>query len=104
MADGPYRRRDDRRRRGHPLRSDLQSLAISLMAGEVTSLLLSRMAVPVLYFMAKRPRAYGTRSHRSDPGGRGLTARGRGFASFPKRPLTRRMLRTAGREPRLRSP
>jgi multidrug efflux pump subunit AcrB len=32
-----------------------QGLAISLMAGEVASLLLSRMAVPVLYYMAKRP-------------------------------------------------
>ena len=31
-----------------------QGLAISLMAGEVASLLISRMAVPVLYFMAKR--------------------------------------------------
>ena len=31
-----------------------QGLAISLMAGEVASLLLSRMAVPVLYFMVKR--------------------------------------------------
>ena len=31
-----------------------QGLAISLMAGEVASLLLSRMAVPVLYFMAKQ--------------------------------------------------
>jgi multidrug efflux pump subunit AcrB len=31
-----------------------QGLAISLMAGEVASLLLSRMAVPVFYFMAKR--------------------------------------------------
>jgi multidrug efflux pump subunit AcrB len=31
-----------------------QGLAISLMAGEVASLLLSRMAVPVLYYMAKR--------------------------------------------------
>jgi multidrug efflux pump subunit AcrB len=29
-----------------------QGLAISLMAGEITSLLISRMAVPVLYFMA----------------------------------------------------
>jgi multidrug efflux pump subunit AcrB len=28
-----------------------QGLAIALMAGEVASLLLSRMAVPVLYFM-----------------------------------------------------
>jgi multidrug efflux pump subunit AcrB len=31
-----------------------QGLAISLMAGEVASLLLSRMAVPVLYFMGRR--------------------------------------------------
>lgn len=31
-----------------------QGLAISLMAGEVASLLLSRMAVPVLYFLANR--------------------------------------------------
>ncbi len=31
-----------------------QGLAISLMAGEVASLLLSRMTVPVLYYMAKR--------------------------------------------------
>jgi multidrug efflux pump subunit AcrB len=31
-----------------------QGLAISLMAGEVASLLLSRMAVPVLYYTAKR--------------------------------------------------
>jgi multidrug efflux pump subunit AcrB len=31
-----------------------QGLAISLMAGEVASLLISRMAVPVLYFMANR--------------------------------------------------
>jgi multidrug efflux pump subunit AcrB len=30
-----------------------QGLAISLMAGEVASLLLSRMAVPVLYYMAR---------------------------------------------------
>jgi hypothetical protein len=29
-------------------------LAISLMAGEIASLLLSRMAVPVIYFMASR--------------------------------------------------
>jgi len=29
-----------------------QGLAISLMAGEVASLFISRMAVPVLYFMA----------------------------------------------------
>lgn len=31
-----------------------QGLAISLMAGEIASLLLSRMAVPVIYFMARR--------------------------------------------------
>jgi multidrug efflux pump subunit AcrB len=34
-----------------------QGLAISLMAGEVASLLLSRMAVPVLYYMAARDAA-----------------------------------------------
>ena len=31
-----------------------QGLAIALMAGEIASLLISRMAVPVLYFMARR--------------------------------------------------
>jgi len=31
-----------------------QGLAISLVAGEVASTLLSRMAVPVLYYMAER--------------------------------------------------
>src|SRR5512142_3419673 len=31
-----------------------QGLAISLMAGEVASTFLSRMAVPVLYYMAER--------------------------------------------------
>jgi multidrug efflux pump subunit AcrB len=34
-----------------------QGLAISLMAGEVASLLISRMAVPVLYYMAYGPKA-----------------------------------------------
>ncbi len=34
-----------------------QGLAISLMAGEVASTLLSRMAVPVLYYMSQRGRA-----------------------------------------------
>jgi multidrug efflux pump subunit AcrB len=34
-----------------------QGLAISLMAGEVASLLLSRMAVPVLYYMGNRKRS-----------------------------------------------
>ncbi len=33
-----------------------QGLALSLMAAEVTSTLLSRMAVPVLYYMAERGR------------------------------------------------
>lgn len=33
-----------------------QGLAISLMAGDVASPLLSRMAVPVLYYVAKRHR------------------------------------------------
>ena len=32
-----------------------QGLAIALMAGEIASLRISRMAVPVLYFMAKAP-------------------------------------------------
>ncbi len=32
-----------------------QGLAISLMFGEIASLLISRMAVPVLYFMIKKP-------------------------------------------------
>ena len=44
-----------------------QGLAISLMAGEVASLLLSRMAVPVLYYMAKRHGARRRRSHRGWP-------------------------------------
>ena len=34
-----------------------QGLAISLMAGEIASLLISRMAVPVLYFMANKTSA-----------------------------------------------
>jgi multidrug efflux pump subunit AcrB len=33
-----------------------QGLAIALMAGEIASLLISRMAVPVLYYMANQPR------------------------------------------------
>jgi multidrug efflux pump subunit AcrB len=36
-----------------------QGLAISLMAGEIASLLLSRMTVPVLYFMSARRAAAG---------------------------------------------
>ena len=38
-----------------------QGLAISLMAGEVASLLLSRMTVPVLYFLSE------SRKHRRQP-------------------------------------
>ena len=34
-----------------------QGLAISLMAGEVASLLLSRMAVPVMYFVMNKEEA-----------------------------------------------
>jgi multidrug efflux pump subunit AcrB len=34
-----------------------QGLAISLMAGEVASLLLSRMTVPVTYYLTHRGRA-----------------------------------------------
>jgi len=36
-----------------------QGLAISLMFGEIASLLISRMAVPVLYFMANREKSAG---------------------------------------------
>jgi multidrug efflux pump subunit AcrB len=39
-----------------------QGLAISLMAGEIASLLISRMAVPVLYFMANQPHGRGLQS------------------------------------------
>jgi multidrug efflux pump subunit AcrB len=38
-----------------------QGLAISLMAGEVASLLLSRMTVPILYYMGE------SRKHRRNP-------------------------------------
>ena len=38
-----------------------QGLAISLMAGEIASLLISRMAVPVLYFMANHRRPQQTK-------------------------------------------
>jgi multidrug efflux pump subunit AcrB len=34
-----------------------QGLAIALMAGEVASLLLSRMTVPVVYYLAERRKA-----------------------------------------------
>jgi hypothetical protein len=33
-----------------------QGLAISLMAGEIASLLLSRMTVPILYYLSERKR------------------------------------------------
>ncbi|QQS40046.1 MAG: efflux RND transporter permease subunit [Acidobacteriota bacterium] len=42
-----------------------QGLAISLMAGEVASLLLSRMAVPVLFYMSER-KAHAEEEARSD--------------------------------------
>ena len=38
-----------------------QGLAIALMAGEIASLLLSRMTVPVLFYLFRK-RAYGVRS------------------------------------------
>jgi multidrug efflux pump subunit AcrB len=34
-----------------------QGLAISLMAGEIASLLLSRLAVPVIYYLARRKKS-----------------------------------------------
>jgi multidrug efflux pump subunit AcrB len=43
-----------------------QGLAISLMAGEIASLLISRMAVPVLYFMAYRRTSRGPTVMRHD--------------------------------------
>jgi len=36
-----------------------QGLAISLMAGEVASLLLSRMTVPILFFLSERRKHVG---------------------------------------------
>jgi multidrug efflux pump subunit AcrB len=44
-----------------------QGLAISLMAGEIASLLISRMAVPVLYFMAYNHRDSETRKSLKSP-------------------------------------
>jgi multidrug efflux pump subunit AcrB len=41
-----------------------KGLAISLMAGEIASLLISRMAVPVLYFMAHNRASLRDQSHR----------------------------------------
>jgi hypothetical protein len=43
-----------------------KGLAISLMAGEIASLLISRMAVPVLYFMAYNRTSLLDRSHRGN--------------------------------------
>jgi len=44
-----------------------QGLAISLMAGEIASLLISRMAVPVLYFMLyKQDKGAGSSVARSE--------------------------------------
>ncbi len=40
-----------------------QGLAISLMAGEVASTLLSRMAVPVLYYMVEKNRPFSNHMH-----------------------------------------
>ena len=51
-----------------------QGLAISLMAGEVASLLLSRMAVPVLYYMAKRHERTDQSDCRRADGGRVMSA------------------------------
>ncbi len=39
-----------------------QGLALSLMAGEVASTVLSRMAVPILYYMSERKRSTHTLS------------------------------------------
>jgi len=45
-----------------------QGLAVSLMAGEVASLLISRMAVPVIYYLwMSHDRAAGT-DHDASPG------------------------------------
>ena len=41
-----------------------QGLALSLMAGEVASTLLSRMAVPILYYMAERRTEEAHAAHR----------------------------------------
>jgi multidrug efflux pump subunit AcrB len=46
-----------------------QGLAVSLMAGEVASLLLSRVTVPVLYFMSHRPRPLAATTATPSPAG-----------------------------------
>jgi multidrug efflux pump subunit AcrB len=50
-----------------------QGLAISLMAGEVASTLLSRLAVPVLYYMVEKRRAEAHSHHESTPQMSGAT-------------------------------
>jgi multidrug efflux pump subunit AcrB len=45
-----------------------QGLAISLMAGEVASLFLSRMTVPILYFLSKRKAKTATDAAATDTG------------------------------------
>jgi hypothetical protein len=44
-----------------------QGLAISLMAGEIASLLISRMAVPVLYYMANHDKAASSPPSAAEP-------------------------------------
>ena len=51
-----------------------QGLAISLMAGEVASLLLSRMAVPVLYLHGEAPRTGRPDDHAPRHGGRVMSS------------------------------
>ena len=51
-----------------------QGLAISLMAGEIASLLLSRMTVPVVYYL-------GMRDRRAADDGRNVTVCCRAFSS-----------------------
>jgi multidrug efflux pump subunit AcrB len=46
-----------------------QGLAISLMAGEVASLLLSRMTVPILYYLSERRRVEKKREGEKEAGG-----------------------------------
>ena len=46
-----------------------QGLAISLMAGEVASLLLSRMTVPILYYLSERGRVEKKREGEKEAGG-----------------------------------
>jgi multidrug efflux pump subunit AcrB len=55
-----------------------QGLAISLMAGEVASLLLSRMTVPIIYFMAHGQERPEGRPEALSLGGAGFSAPGSG--------------------------